>query len=401
MIASVSYELPRDPSQSSMSPRDVNRLSVMDLVFREPGVVRSAAETRTGLSKATIYRVVEELTTEGYLVEEPAAGYRKRGRPKLALFVSPTQGHVVGVDIGVLTTRMMVSDINGSVLARKRVTTPVDFSPRRLADWTAAQVRELRNEAGDHGRLEEVVISLPARIGPDQSIARPAGHLAYLEGSDFRQFVSEAIGASTELRSDPDMALLGEMKIGRASGYGDVVMFVMSSSLSASVAIEGNILAGGRRHVIGEFGAMPLGDGRTLGDVLTFPGILTKARNAGYSATDVPTLLSTCDPALLAEIHDDVRRGLITLLSAITLSVDPELIVVTGSLLPLISSELPSALAELGTSLPETPAVALSETGGFSQPRGAVEIALGRVRRRLMDAVLQSSADRVALPIAE
>src|ERR1700761_5871857 len=100
-----------------MSPRDVNRLAVLDLVFREPGVVRTVAQARTGLSKATIYRVVEELTNEGFLVEQPVAGQRTRGRPKLELSVSPRQGHVVGVDIGVLTTRLMLSDLNGSVLA--------------------------------------------------------------------------------------------------------------------------------------------------------------------------------------------------------------------------------------------------------------------------------------------
>ena len=70
----MTYELPREPSNAAMSPRDVNRLAVLDLVFREPGVVRTVAQARTGLSKATIYRVVEELTNEGFLVEHQVLG---------------------------------------------------------------------------------------------------------------------------------------------------------------------------------------------------------------------------------------------------------------------------------------------------------------------------------------
>src|SRR5262249_6459156 len=154
---------------------------------------------------------------------QPVSGLRTRGRPKLELYVSPGQGHVVGVDIGVLTTRMMLSDLNGSVLARRKVTTPSDLSPRRLADWTADRVHELRNEARDYGALRQAVISLPAKIGQNQTIARPAGHLAYLAGSDFKKLAEERIGAPTDLRSDPEMALLGEMRIGRAAGYRDVV----------------------------------------------------------------------------------------------------------------------------------------------------------------------------------
>jgi predicted NBD/HSP70 family sugar kinase len=383
----------RDRPGSAMSPRDVNRLAVLELVFGDPGVVRSTAQERTGLSKATIYRIVEELTTDGVLVERPVAGQHTRGRPKLELYVAPAQGLVVGVDIGVLTTRMMVSDLNGSVLARARKTTPVDLSPLRLAAWTADQVAALCNEARDHGPLQHVVISLPAKIGQDQSISRPAGHLAYLAGSDFQQLVGALIGAPTELRSDPDMALLGEMTIGRAAGYRDVVMVVISSSLSASVAIDGDVL-GGRRRVIGNFGAMPLADGRSLGDVLTVPGILARAERAGLQVTDVPTLSQTADPLLLNEIHDDFRQGLTTLLAAITLSVDPEIIVVAGSLLALIEAELPASLRELDRRLDSTVTVAVSETGGFSQPRGGVEVALGQARRRLADAVLNEPLAR-------
>ena len=293
---------------------------------------------------------------------------------------------------------MMLSDLNGSVLARRRITTPADLSARRLADWAAERVHELCNEARDHGSLQQVVISLPAKIGQDETITRPAGHLAYLAGSDFKEAVEAKIGAPTGLRSDPEMALLGEMRIGQASGYRNVVMFVISSSLSASVAIDAEIL-GARRQVIGEFGAMPLGDGRSLWDVLTIPGILARAEKAGVCAADVPSLLNAADHGLIRSIHEDVRRGLTILFAAVTLSVDPEIIVVTGHMLPLISAELPATMAELKGRLPATPAVALSETGGFSQPRGGVEVALGEARRRMMGAVLRS-AERLPLPLA-
>jgi predicted NBD/HSP70 family sugar kinase len=385
-VISMSHESFRETPPSALSLREQNRLTVMELVFREAGIVRSVVETRTGLSRATIYRIVDELTGEGYLVESPTVGRRTRGRPKLELFVSPDQGHVVGVDIGVLTTRMMLSDLNAHVLARRRDITPPDLTARRLADWVAERIAELRNEARDFGPLRRAVISLPAKTDRDGTIARPAGHLKYLSDSDFLDLVAARIGASTDLRSDPDMALLGEMQIGRATGYRDVAMFVMSSSLSASVAIDGAIL-GGRRHVIGEFGSMPHGYGMVLRDVLTAPGVLTRAARHGVDASDVTNLLEVAPPDVIDLIRDDVRSGLLTAFAAITLSVDPEIIVVTGSMLPLISLELAATMDDLSRVLPGVPEVALSETGGYSQPRGAVEVALNHVRRELLNAV--------------
>lgn len=385
-VRPVTHEPMRALSHSALSLREQNRLTVMELVFGEPGIVRSAVQARTGLSKATIYRVVDELTSEGHLIESPAVAHRTRGRPKLELFVSPHQGHVVGVDVGVMTTRMMLSDLNGFVLARRRDITPRDLSPQRLADWLAERVAEMGKEARDYGPLRRAVISLPAKTDADGTITRPAGHLKYLSGSNFLELVGARLGTRTDLRSDPDMALLGEMQIGRATGYRDVAMFVMSSSLSASVAVDGMIL-GGRRHVIGEFGAMPHGNGQTLRDVLTAPGVLSRAAQSGVKAVDIAELLEAATPELLDQIRADVRSGLVTAFAAITLSVDPEIIVVTGSLLPLISLELPGAMDDLARILPGVPEVALSETGGYSQPRGAVEVALSDVRRDLLAAV--------------
>lgn len=385
-VRSVNNERLRDPAQASLTLREQNRLTVMELVFREPGIVRSAVGARTGLSKATIYRIVDELTGEGYLVESPAVGRGTRGRPKLELFVAPQRGHVVGADIGVLTTRMMVCDLNGFVLARRRDVTPRDLSPKRLANWVCERIGEVRNEARDHGPLRRAVVSLPAKVSPDGAITRPSGHLHYLEGSDFLELVATRVGAPAELQSDPDMALLGEMQIGRASGYRDVAMFVMSSSLSASVAVDGAIL-GGRRHVIGEFGSMPNGRGSALCEALTAPGVLGRAAEHGVHVPDVAGLVSTAPHDVLASIREDVREGLLMAFAAITLSVDPEIIVVTGSMLPLISLELNAALDELGRILPGVPKVALSETGGYSQPRGGIEVALSHVRRELLVAV--------------
>lgn len=371
----------------ALTPRDINRLAVMELVFSNPGIVRSAVQERTGLSRATIFRILDELTSDGYLSETPRAGGRSRGRPKLELSVSPTMGQVLGADIGALTTRMMVSDLNGFILARRQLITPTGLTPANLADWFGSGVEDLLRETQDYGTLLRAVVSLPAKIDSEGIITRPAGHLKALEHVDFRLLTETRLGVPTELRSDPDMALLGEMKIGQASGYQDVVMLVVSTSVRGSIAIGGEVL-GGDRRLIGEYGALPIGDGRSLSDVLTLSGIREAAQKAGVALGEPSTLLVGVDSGFAATIRRDAEVGLAAMLSSIILNVDPRIVVVTGSLLPLISEILPSVKSELLKRLPSLPTIALSQTGGFSQPRGAVEVALQAARSALRESVL-------------
>jgi predicted NBD/HSP70 family sugar kinase len=135
---------------------------------------------------------------------------------------------------------------------------------------------------------------------------------------------------------------------------------------------------------------MPLGDGRHLRDVLSLPGVLALANADREVPLDVAGLAAGADPEALARVLDAVVAGLVAAFSAVILSVDPEIIVVTGRILPVVELALPRARAALAAALPSLPVMEVSELDGFSQPRGAVGVALAAARAALLDDVARA-----------
>lgn len=367
------------------SARDQNRSLVLGLILDAAPLSRAQILDRTGLSRSTVARVLDELTDAGLIVEGPAAERPlSRGRPVRGIMASPQIGHVMGADIGVGTTRIMWADLNGTILHRVRVDTPELPSVVDLSTWFCDVVRLERPRSA--GECLQSVVSVPAKIADGVSIIRPAAGLNAIAGSDFFARIAYELGGYVELRSDPDMALMGEMVDGAAKGFRDVALLVLSTALAGSVAVDGVQLAG-RRHVIGEFGFYPYPhhDGFTLADVLSLQGVRDRARREGVELPPNTQFLDAAASGDFPAYREDFALGLQIAVTALTLSVDPEIVVFGGRCVPLISAVLPDVARRLDAVLPQVPRLAVSQSDGYSQPRGAVEVGLSSARKRLRD----------------
>ncbi|KAA9164384.1 ROK family transcriptional regulator [Amycolatopsis acidicola] len=366
--------------------RQHNRGAVLDLILRQPGISRVGIVQQTGLSRSTVSRVTDGLIGSGMVVEEAAPQTAGRGRPSPQLRIATSVGQVVGLDVGVASCRGMATNLSGEVLARLRTPTPADLDVPRFAEWLAEQIDGLRAQGGP-GPLLHLVVSFPAKVRDGLVIERPARGLNHLAGSELYARLSRRLAVPLTFRNDPDMALLGEMHDGQAVGRSDAVLVIISAALAASVAIDGQIL-GGRRKIIGEFGRMPFDDaGTPMSSVLTAQGITDRAAEAGVVLETLQDLVTRAGEPLVDRLREEFTAGLTRLLIALALSVDPEIIVLAGRLLDLAVDVLGDVRARLAEVLPVPPEVATSQTLGYSQPRGAAQVALQSARAELLERV--------------
>ena len=95
---------------------------VLRKILANPGeITRAAISSSTGITRATISRLVDDLIGRGFVEELDPVGDSGRGRPANRL--TPTAGRVaaLGIEMNVSALDIMLVDLTGRVLARKRV----------------------------------------------------------------------------------------------------------------------------------------------------------------------------------------------------------------------------------------------------------------------------------------
>jgi predicted NBD/HSP70 family sugar kinase len=105
----------RRPGTAGSLGRDNRSLLLRSLYFSAPAS-RHALEAATGLSAASVGKVVRELVGEGVVVEAGSLG-SDGGRPRKLLRIAPGCGHVVGVHVGETRIRIGLFDLSMTELA--------------------------------------------------------------------------------------------------------------------------------------------------------------------------------------------------------------------------------------------------------------------------------------------
>src|SRR3954451_18620991 len=92
------------------APKDFNRNIILNLVRREVGISRTGVAHRTGLSKATISGIVEELIVEGLIIETGKASVTSGRRPVM-LAVNPAARLALGIEVGSESCHGVLTDL--------------------------------------------------------------------------------------------------------------------------------------------------------------------------------------------------------------------------------------------------------------------------------------------------
>ncbi|NYI06341.1 ROK family protein [Allostreptomyces psammosilenae] len=151
-------------SQAGMRRR--NLALVMQVVAAEETVSRAGVAARTGLTRATVSSLVEELLDARLLAERGPEALGRPGRPGSALVLSDVGPAGLGAEVGPDHMAVCVADLRGEV--RVRIEEPVDnrgVAPEDVAARLAELLRRAAAEAGaadlwPHG----VTVALPGLL---------------------------------------------------------------------------------------------------------------------------------------------------------------------------------------------------------------------------------------------
>ncbi|GGT86561.1 ROK family transcriptional regulator [Streptomyces coeruleorubidus] len=366
--------------------RDYNKASVLDVVLSHAPLTRNKLIELTGLSKATVSRAVEELRADGFVVDGGVDEITGRGRRSTYLDLPGTTGHVAGVSFGARTTGVLVTDLRGREIQHVTVPTADHHEVQDAARWLVDLIGQAARSA--QGPLRQVVAAVPGRVRGGTEIFGPAQSMKIFAGTGLQRAVEALVDAPVLLDSDANASLLAILT--DDATIRNAALFSVSTILNFAGCTD-HELARGSTPTFGDIGVLSSGVGdENLDDLLSTRGLLRFARQRGLDLERVEDLwLQPHAEAPHAEVLRAFTTAIVTAVSVVAVTLDPESVYFVGRLRPLVDVVLPQVRERLDQSLPAVPEIrTVPHQIGLSTAQGAVYACLTIAQERLRDAVL-------------
>src|SRR4051795_3309358 len=230
-----------------LNARQMNRLKVIEALYRRPGSSRTEVAEYTGLSRPTVSMLVEELEGAGIVRQHDADESRPRatGRPPVLISLVPRAAFAVGVDVGHAHVRAAVCDLSGEILAADWSAAEVDHAPTESLDLARELVHGVLREAGvtaDH--VVGVGMALAAPVDRDAGVVFAEGILPSWGGIQPAAEMQARLGHPVEVHNDANLGALGEHVFGAGRGVAHMLYVRLSAGIGLGLVLDGQPYGG-------------------------------------------------------------------------------------------------------------------------------------------------------------
>jgi glucokinase len=378
---------------------ELNSFLVLDAIKSHGQVTRRQLADELSLSDASVSRIVQRLLLAGLVAEGPGEKSARGRTPAVLSFVGAAGG-VIAVDLGGTRCHGALADLAGTVVAEDfRPTGEGKDAARALLDCIAA----LR--ASQEGRelpVRAVVVGIPALIDPDTGLAT-AGPNVHWQDFDLMGILAEYLAEPFEVDNDANLSALGQAWRGAGRGIHSFVAMSLGTGIGGGIVVDGHLITGSH-NAGGELADLPVSSGRgspwaNVGfeEVASGPALRSQAADllASGRASSLTAEFTVSDIFAAAAagdaIGEQVVRDLVVHVAAAivgtTALVDPERVILDGSIGRALEPWLPELRAAVDEHVFRAPEIVISRLGPNATVIGAIARALAMVSEQ--DAPLQ------------
>lgn len=235
--------------------REVNQALVLELL-RDEGRSRADLADATGLNRATIGKIIDQLLEEG-LVRDAGTMSHGPGRPATLLQIDPAAGYVIGAELGVDYLDVILTDFGGRRLVDAQVDVAGEHGPTLAMRALERLVDEVINAAGiPAASVLGLGVSVCGLVDEDSgAIVHSPNH----GWSDvpIRADLARNHEFPVFVQNDAKISALGEELFGITKGEEDFVMVTGAAGIGVGIVAGGRLLRGSRGWA-GEFGHMAM-----------------------------------------------------------------------------------------------------------------------------------------------
>ncbi len=390
--------------------KQLNSALIMDRLLVGAPLSRANLAQETGLNRSTISSLVNDLMERELIREIGLESADSRGRPGMLLELNPGGGSVIGIEINVDYTSLILTDFTAHILWHRYVQYEEDTTQEEILSLVEDLIRQaLRAGVAHHLTPLGIGIAMPGLVDTEASELIFAPNLNWRHIS-FRDRWAAEFGVPLYLENDGNCAAMGEYYFGVAREQEHFLFIGTGTGLTSGLMLNGEIYrgvggyAGEIGHIIVESGGDLCSCGRRgCWETLVAPRAVIQAVihalengapsiikgqvGGDLSRVTMGTVIDAADRGdrlaldTLADIASHLGSGIANLINIF----NPGLIVLGGGLIPASEYLLPPIsriiTAEALPDMSRQVALTLSALGMNACVKGAVALVIDGIVR--------------------
>ena len=372
--------------------RDLNYRAVLETIALKGPLSRVEVAKHLSLSQPSVSRVADALI-QADLIQEGGRIASKAGRKQILLDLNPEAAVVGGLSIRSKFLRLMLTNLKGEILVQEQVQRETQSAVRLVR-----QVKKLLNEKCKSlgSPLAAICVGVSGAWDRTSRVVHSAPNLAYLEDVDFHNLLAQELEDTLSndtilVDNDVNYAALGEYTYGAAQAFDSFFYLNLGSGIGGGAVVNGKLHVGFQGFA-GEISFLPIyhnGRYHPLEDLVSRFAIDQYAQESKI-ASDTRALFELARAAhpQALEIVERVCHYITLALCSISTVLNPELIVIGGSIGRYSDVLIPLLEDELASYLPKVPQLVGTALGGNASLRGAIARSLEVARASLITGML-------------
>ncbi|WP_407357810.1 ROK family protein [Microbacterium sp. LTA6] len=389
--------------------RAINARAALRLLLDHGPLTRPEIAASLGVSKPTASHLLSQLR-EMSLVKSDGNRDGAIGRAAELFSADARIAHMAALDVTPERIAATVVDFAGTIVGEFELPTLSDKTPDPAADVHAALAGACAAAGIDLTDLRRVVIGIQGAIDPTTDRLRFAAHIPGWQRAGLSSTIEARVGVPIDIENDVNLAAIAERVSGAAEGLDSFALLWVSDGIGMGLMLGGRLhrgLTGGA----GEISDMPIPGAPTVQESPEYgsngmqalagaPALEEVLRQHGFTGDTVTEALAAAvdsDAEGAAAALDEIARRLALGLSAVVAIIDPELLVLAGSLSAAGSDRLRSLVQHhLYAIVTARPPVLLTTVEGNPVLTGALWLAVTVTQDEVLASVSGGQKQQVA-----
>ena len=331
----------------------VNQKIVLEEIRFNGPISRADIARKTGLSKPSVSRAVDNLLRDKLVFEEdPLENHQEVGRKPTWLRFNTKAAFFQGVDIGGTKITFGLGDLSGELLEEHNVKNPRHWD--KIVKLISNEVQQvLRNANIPLEKLKGIAVAAQGVVNIEKGEVTSAPNIEGPDRYPLRERIKEHLSVPVWIENDVNLAAMGEFwkKQGK---YKDIVYISLGTVIGGAIIINGSLFRG-KNYYAGEIGWLVPGKDHLFKDfgkfgcletLATGPALNRKAKEMIQRTSSKYDPLTSYDNITPKKIFDAYKKGsrlakkivkewiedLGITISNISSLLNPELIILEGGL---------------------------------------------------------------------